>query len=178
MALSKWPEIEEKMPLIESWTRDGLIEKDICHNLGISVQTLNVYKHKYPELRESLKKNKEIIDITVVNALYKRTQGYRYDEVTTERVPIYEDGTITGYEMQETKRVTKEVLPDPTSMIFWLKNRCRDAWRDKREVENTMEVRVPMIDEVKNTFAKARQIHNIDAVDVVDVDAIEDVVYE
>ena len=29
MALSKWPEIEEKMPLIESWTRDGLIEKDI-----------------------------------------------------------------------------------------------------------------------------------------------------
>ena len=178
MTLSKWEGVEEKLILIEAWCRDGLTEADIALNLGISTVTLWKYKNEHASLFNALKKNKEIADVLVVNALYKRTQGYRYDEVTTERVPIYEDGTITGYEMQETKRVTKEVLPDPTSMIFWLKNRCRDAWRDKREVENTMEVRVPMIDEVKNTFAKARQIHNIDAVDVVDVDAIEDVVYE
>jgi hypothetical protein len=27
------------------------------------------------------------------------------------------------------------VAPDPTSMIFWLKNRRRNEWRDKQETE-------------------------------------------
>lgn len=167
MAASKWPEVSDKLVQIEAWCRDGLIERDICHNLGISEQTFNVYKHKYPELRESLKRNKEIIDITVVNALYKRTQGFRYDEVTKENVPVYDDkGKVVGHELRVTKIVTKEVLPDPTSMIFWLKNRCKDQWRDKREVENTLEVRVPMIEEVKDTFKQMRLLNSVDVIDI------------
>lgn len=166
MAVSKWPEVESKLELVEAWCRDGLIELDIAHNLGINVATLQRYKTEHSNLYDALKKGKEVVDITVVNALYKRTQGYRYDEVTQESMPIYEDGNITGYEMRETKRVTKEVLPDPTSMIFWLKNRCKDQWRDKREVENTLEVRVPMIEEVKDTFKQMRLLNSVDVIDI------------
>ena len=166
MAVSKWPEVKEKMLLIEAWCRDGLTEADIALNLGISTVTLWKYKNEHVSLFNALKKNKEIADVLVENALYKRCLGYSYDEVTTERVPIYTNGNITGYEMAVTKRVKKEVLPDPTSTFFWLKNRKREEWRDKREVENTHEVRVPMIEEVKNTFAKARQIHNVDVLDM------------
>ena len=39
MAVSKWPDVESKLLLVAAWCRDGLIEKDICHNLGISEQT-------------------------------------------------------------------------------------------------------------------------------------------
>jgi hypothetical protein len=30
--------------------------------------------------------------------------------------------------------VTKEVQPDTTAQIFWLKNRRPEQWRDKRDV--------------------------------------------
>lgn len=165
MTLSKWEGVEDKLIQIEAWARDGLTDEDICHNLGISVPTLRKYKDEHLSLFSALKIGKEVTDITVVNALYKRTQGFRYDEVTTERMPIYDDGNITGYEMVETKRVTKEVLPDPTSMIFWLKNRCKEQWRDKREVEKTIEVRVPMLEEIQDTFANVRRLHSVEVVD-------------
>lgn len=166
MALSKWPQVESKLVLVEAWCRDGLIEADICHNLGISAQTLNIYKHKYPEMREALKRGKEEADIMVENALFKRTQGFRYDEVTTESfLVIKPDGTM-GYEMRETKRVTKEVLADPTSMIFWLKNRKKLEWRDKHEVEKTIEVRVPMLEEIQDTFKHMRQLNKVETIDI------------
>jgi len=34
-----------------------------------------------------------------------------------------------------TKEVVKEVQPDVTAQIFWLKNRKPDVWRDKRDFE-------------------------------------------
>lgn len=37
-------------------------------------------------------------------------------------------------EMVITKEITKEVQPDVTAQIFWLKNRKPDVWRDKQNV--------------------------------------------
>ena len=34
-----------------------------------------------------------------------------------------------------TKRVTKQVAPDTTALIFWLKNRKPKQWRDKVDIE-------------------------------------------
>jgi len=36
-----------------------------------------------------------------------------------------------------TKIVTKEVQPDTTAQIFWLKNRKPLEWRDKQDVEHS-----------------------------------------
>lgn len=174
MALSKWPEVESKLVLVEAWCRDGLIEKDICHNLGISVQTLNVYKKEHPELLESLKRGKEVVDIAVENALYKRTQGYAYDEITRELVtvkdkfgyPIVDDNGAVKQELKITKVVTKEVQSDVTAQIFWLKNRKPKDWRDKHEVEKTIEVRVPMLEEIRDTFKHMRELNKVETIDI------------
>lgn len=169
MALSKWGGVEAKLVLVEAWCRDGLIEKDIAHNLGISVKTLERYKKEHSLFSQALKRGKEEADIMVENALFKRTQGYRYDEITKERFPVYDEidkFLIVGYEMVETKRITKEVLPDPTSMIFWLKNRKKEEWRDKHEVEKTIEVKVPMLTEIQNTFEQCRQLNKMEIVDI------------
>lgn len=134
MAKSKYfTHVEPKLTLIEGWARDGLTDEQIAEKIGIHISTLYDYKKKYPEFSESLKRGKEIVDYEVENALLKRALGYEYDEVT------YENG-------EETKRVTKQVAPDTTAQIFWLKNRRPDKWRDKQVIEsnNTIEVKNPL----------------------------------
>ncbi len=127
MAKSKYEEfVLPKLTLVEGWARDGLTDKQIATNLGVAESTLNEYKKKYPEFSESLKKGKEVVDYEVENALLKRALGYKYDEVTIEE---FEDGSV------KTKTVTKEVIPDTTAQIFWLKNRKPDKWRDKQSIE-------------------------------------------
>jgi hypothetical protein len=121
----EWLEPEGLLKL-EGWARDGLVDKQIAHNIGISEQTLNEWKKKYPSLSESLKRGKEVIDRQVENALLKRALGYKYTEITKENI---------GGEMIEAKEVVKEVVPDTTAQIFWLKNRKPAEWRDKQNVE-------------------------------------------
>ena len=121
--------VKPKLNKVEAWARDGLTDEQIAHNLGIGVATLYEYKNKYPEFVEALRRGKDDIDIEVENALLKRAMGYTYEEITRERD---KDGN-----MVVTKRVTKEVLPDVTAQIFWLKNRRPDVWRDKQQHEHS-----------------------------------------
>lgn len=123
MAKGKYQEWLEPEGLlkIEGWARDGLTDKQIAHNIGISEQTLNVWKNSYPSFSESLKKGKEVIDRQVENALLKRALGYEYEEVSEK----FEDGVLT-----ERKVTKKQVAPDTTAQIFWLKNRKTKDWRD------------------------------------------------
>lgn len=133
MAKSKYDShVKDNLVLVTSWARDGLTDLQIAHNLGISEDTFYTYKNKYTEFSEALKKGKEVIDFEVENALLKRALGYKYDEITKELV----DGV-----MVETKRVTKEVQPDTTAQIFWLKNRKPKEWRDKKDVEMSGELK-------------------------------------
>ena len=127
MALSKWPEVRDKLIQVEAWCRDGLIEAQIATNLGISVATLEVYKHDHPEFVEALKRGKEVVDIQVENKLFKRAMGYEYNEVKTV---VDDEGGVT------VTRTIKEVVPDTTAQIFWLKNRKPREWRDKQDIES------------------------------------------
>ncbi len=140
MAKSKWNQIKEKMLLIESWTRDGLTDEQIANNLGISKDTFYKYKKEHTDFSDSLKRGKEIVDYQVENALLKRALGYQYKEITTERVY---NTKKEKYEMVVTKEVVKEVQPDTTAQIFWLKNRKPKEWRDKQQIEHSGEINNP-----------------------------------
>ena len=69
----------EGLLLLEGWARDGLTDEQIAHNMGISRSTLNQWKEKYPDISDTLKKGKEVVDRQVENALLKRALGYHYD---------------------------------------------------------------------------------------------------
>lgn len=116
---------------IEGWARDGLTDEQIAKNIGISRSTLNVWKDRYSDISDALKRGKDVIDRQVENALLRRALGYEYEEVKEK----FEDGEIT--ERIVTK---KEVVPDTTAQIFWLKNRKPDKWRDKPGYEDTSEL--------------------------------------
>ena len=123
MALGKineWLE-KDKLILLEGWARDGLTDEQIAKNIGINRTTLYDWKKKEVNIADSLKKGKEVIDFEVENAVLKRALGYEYEEET------YENGILT-------KKVKKQVPPDTTAQIFWLKNRQVKKWRDKVEI--------------------------------------------
>jgi hypothetical protein len=145
MAKSKWDNVKEKLILVEGWARDGLTELQIAKNLGISKATFEKYKKEHSDFLYSLKRGKEIVDFEVENALLKRALGYKYTEITKELV-LKKDAKgkalqdIHGFpihEMVVTKTVQKEVAPDTTAQIFWLKNRKPKQWRDKQDVEHS-----------------------------------------
>lgn len=138
---------------LEGWARDGLTEKQIAHNIGISEQTLNVWKNKYTSLSESLKKGKEVVDRAVENALLKRALGYSYTETTRE---------LVGTKIIVTKEVIKEVQPDTTAQIFWLKNRRPDIWRDRKDLEAKVDVNQqdPFKDMTKEELLKIASVED------------------
>lgn len=106
----------------------GATDKELADFFEVSEQTLNSWKSKFPEFLESIKKGKEIADATVAQKLYHRAIGYEHPELIT--------ATFQG-QITDTMEVIKHYAPDPTAAIFWLKNRQRDKWRDKQEVEST-----------------------------------------
>lgn len=111
---------------LEGWARDGLTDEQIAENMGIHRDTLNEWKKKYSDISDTLKRGKGVVDTQVENALLKRALGYSYKETTSE---------LTDEGMRVTKVVEKEVVPDTTAQIFWLKNRRPDKWRDKQDVQ-------------------------------------------
>lgn len=141
MAKSKWEtHVKDKLILVEAWARNGLTDEQIAKNLGVAYSTFREYVKKYSALSAALKRGKEVVDIEVENALLKRALGYKYNEVTKELIRDKETGEE---ELRVTKVVTKEVTPDTTAQIFWLKNRKPEDWRDKKDVEHSGNVSNP-----------------------------------
>jgi hypothetical protein len=122
--------VKPKLDLVVGWARDGLTDEQVANNLGISTTAYYEYKLKHREFTESLKKGKEVSDYEVEGSLFKRANGYTYDETTRENKFIEGE-----WQMVTTKIVTKQVAADPTSMIFWLKNRKSEQWRDRQEFD-------------------------------------------
>lgn len=114
---------------IEGWARDGLIDAQIAKNMGIAYSTFKEWVNRFPALSAALKRGKAPVDIEVENALLKRAKGYKYVETVTE---IYKDAD--GVERRHIRNIEKEVPPDSTAIIYWLRNRKPQQWRDRRDI--------------------------------------------
>lgn len=130
IAKSKYEtDVKPRLVEIEAWKRDGLTDEQIFKNLGIGRDSFYRYKDKYSEFSDALKKGKEVADIEVENALFKRAIGYKYKEVIKEVKEI--DGKKSTY----VKEVIKEMPGDVAAQIFWLKNRKSSKWKDKQDID-------------------------------------------
>lgn len=136
---------------VEGWARDGLIDSQIAHNMGIAYSTFRDWCGKFPALSAALKKGKAPVDIEVENALLKRAKGYSYTE-TIEEIKTYGKKDKDGnYKIKERhiRKVTKEVPGDVTAQIYWLNNRRPDRWKNRKAAES---------EAVNETLEKARTI--------------------
>lgn len=137
----KWLE-PENLTLLEGWARNGLTDEQIAHNMGISVRSLYEYKERFPQILQSLKKGKEVVDFEVENALLKKARGHKEKVLKAfkiKKVKYNKDGKRIS-EIENIEYAEEEVYipPDTLAQIFWLKNRKKEQWRDKQpEATNT-----------------------------------------
>jgi len=146
---------------VEKLCKLGATDAEIAEFFDVSESTVNLWKIEHAEFSESVKRGKVMADAEVAHAFHKRATGYKYDEVTYEKVGAGEDLMEVGENGMESvkqdqfrkKVVTKEVAPDAGAALNWLKNRQKDKWRDKSEHDVTSKgesINKPMSDEQFN----------------------------
>ena len=142
---------EEGLLLISAWARDGLSDEQIAHNMNVAYSTFRIWKEKFSALSAALKKGKEVVDIEVENALYRKALGFKETvkkPVNVKRVD-YKDGKRCK-EYEEVVQAEEEIFvpPDTAAQIFWLKNRKSDVWRDKPEDNGNKEEAITIINNI------------------------------
>lgn len=123
----------EGLIILGGWARDGLTDQQIAENIGISRSTLSLWKIKYPDISDTLKNNKDIVDRQVENALLECALGARQCETVEE---LMKDSMTGEEKLTLVKRVEKQYPGNTLAQMFWLKNRKPKDWRDKPEVTN------------------------------------------
>lgn len=156
----KWLE-KDNLTRLKAWARDGLTDEQIAQNMDVGVSTLYKWKNKYREIREALKKSKEIVDAeiednliytmskhTVTTTQYKMVKKDKlvlqaerkkfanmykleHPEATKMQILIAVAEHIPVYEQIPYVKTVTEVDPNISSMIFWLKNRRPEKYRDQ-----------------------------------------------
>jgi hypothetical protein len=107
----------------------GATDQELADFFEVDVRTIYRWKHDQDDFCQALKSGKGVADERVERSLYQRAIGYEQDEVkifmpASSPAPVYAP-------------FRAKVAPDVTAAIFWLKNRRRDEWRDKQEVDHT-----------------------------------------
>ena len=131
----------------------GLTDLEMARFFEVAESTFHLWKRKHPEFSESLKRGKEHADTEVAESLYKAAIG---DGVVTEtKVQTDSDGNVIS-----SIKENRQIPPSVSAMIFWLKNRQRDKWRDRFDHEAEIDF-APMDFEAlsrkyEETMAKAR----------------------
>ncbi len=128
---------------VEKLCRLGATDKEIADFFGKAESTINLWKLEHPDFSESIKKGKIDADAKVASSLYHRALGYKH-----AAVQIFNDGgtpLVVDY--------IKHYAPDTTAAIFWLKNRRKEQWRDRHEVETTQNVNVT-VTHVKDSLSR------------------------
>ncbi len=111
---------------VEVLAREGWTDSQMAAFFGVAESTWHLWKTKHTKFSESLRSWKEFADEKVERSLYERACGYTHKE---EKV-FCSLGEI------KTHETLKHYPPDSTAMIYWLKNRQPEKWRDKQQVDN------------------------------------------
>lgn len=114
----------------------GATDKDIAFGLGVSESTINNWKLQHPDFELQLSRGKMEADAKVAHALYRRALGYSH-----RAVKIFCNSKTS--EITQVPYIER-YPPDPTSIIFWLKNRRPDLFRDRFHLKHTGDPNEPI----------------------------------
>ena len=115
----------------------GATDIEIADFFGVSESTVNRWKITHPEFCVSIKAAKEAANDRVERSLYSKATGYEFQSEKIFCDP--KTGDVTRVPIREI------VPPSDTAIIFWLKNRKRDEWRDKVETEHSGNLGLTMV---------------------------------
>lgn len=114
----------------------GADDQALAEYFEVDVSTISRWKNEHPEFKEALRRGKDAFDTErVEQALLHRAIGYSHPE---------DDIRVVNGEVVVTPTV-KHYPPDTAAIIFWLKNRRRDRWRDKIEHDHGVQEDNPIV---------------------------------
>ena len=133
----------------------GATDEGLAELLEVSESTINVWKHKHPTFLESIRGGKAIADSRVAQSTYLSALGGHYIEE--------EKAVSDGQGGQDIITIKKQVPPDFRAQQFWLKNRQKELWRDRIEVQEEITVAKIPWDELREitrqSVEKAKRKH-------------------
>jgi hypothetical protein len=118
----------------------GATDADLADFFGVSVRTIANWRHEHTDFFLALKDGKSAADERVERSLYHKAIGYTHDAVKIFMPAGAKEPVYAPYR--------EHIPPDTTAAIFWLKNRRRDEWRDKQDVEHSGAVKVERIERI------------------------------
>ena len=121
---------EYHIPWVRSLARRGLTVEEIAKDIGVSRSTLNKWVSENQELSDTLNEGRESADSKVEASLYKKALGY----TVTEKKTIAGTDKNGGQQTVRVEILEREVPPDTTACIFWLKNRMSGLWREQNNI--------------------------------------------
>lgn len=124
----------------------GATDAELADFFEVAISTVALWKVVHPEFSDALRAAKSIADERVEQSLYRRAVGYEHDEI---------DIRVVGGEVVQTP-IRRRYPPDATSMIFWLKNRKPEQWRDRPNEADSNETPPPVRIEVTVRDASIR----------------------
>ena len=107
----------------------GATDQELAQDLGVSYATVNRWKLEHEEFNKALVIGKDLADNRVERTLYNKAIGY---DITEEQAIKLKDQD--GSERVEIVEIKKHIPADTASALFWLRNRKRLNWNDKREI--------------------------------------------
>lgn len=118
----------------------GATDEEIADFFDVSPRTLSRWKTTRPAFVEALRRGKDVADDRVEDSLYHRALAREIEEeqaIKIKKVTYGDNGKrLLEEERVEIVKVRKYMPPDTTAMIFWLKNRRPDQWRDVHKHEH------------------------------------------
>lgn len=151
----------EQLEKLTMWARDGLTNEQIAQKMGVTRTTLQNWVKKYVDIFDALKKGKDVVDAKVEDSLIKTIHGYKtetlvyrnvkkselklkadrtvymkqykldHPDASNEEIQIATLNGVSEYEEILATRTVTEVGPNTSAIIFWLKNRRPDIYRDQ-----------------------------------------------
>jgi hypothetical protein len=105
----------------------GATDLELADFLKVDVSTVYRWKNTHPEFCEAVRVGKDACDDRVERSFYNRCVGYSFSAVKIFMPAGAEQPVYAPY--------TEHVPPDTGAALNWLKNRRKDDWRDKTEVD-------------------------------------------
>lgn len=137
---------EDGLTLIRGWRRQGVpVAKIATDYIGISGRAFQKWREESPRMQESVLAAKEVSQLSVEEALWRRATGYDYWEETHEMV----EGQLVL-----VKKVKKHIPPDVKAIMHYLYNRLPNRWRALQEpLESTQ-----YVDTVRNILVAMQEV--------------------
>ena len=118
---------EEFVQQAEKLCKLGATDIELADFFEVSIPTLWRWANQHEVFRNAIKSGKDAADDRVERSLYHRACGYTFDAVKIFMPAGASEPVYAPYR--------EHVPPETAAMAFWLKNRRKDDWRDKRELE-------------------------------------------